>query len=132
MINDFKNCSSKNPSVLSGVSFTEVLDKVKVQIDIDCFADRDAQFADEISYIIAEVMKLDPECDIRIEGAARTAGMVQEVYSKIEHEHVQQVIDTFRAITHEIKNKKAYLRTALYNSVFELEASGINLYKSTI
>jgi hypothetical protein len=132
MTNQKNQNTFKSPSVLSSLSFSDVFSRVKEQIDIYCFDDSDLQFAEEIAYIITEVLKLPPDCDIRIDGTIHKAQMVQEVYSRIRNEHVKEVISSFQRINIPIKNKKAYLRTVLYNAIFELEASGINFYKTTM
>jgi len=53
---------------------------------------------------------------------------VQEIYLKINNEHVRLVVSNFNNyVTQHIFNKKAYMRTALYNVVFEIEAHYVNI-----
>lgn len=82
--------------------------------------------AREIALIIAEVLLLDDEAKIRIGGNTLSAYIVKEIYQKIAHEHVELVIGSFEKIKYEIRHKKSYIRTALYNSVFEYEMSVVN------
>ena len=102
------------------MSFSTLLETVKAQIDFDCFDQEDAQQAEEIAMIIAEVLKLPDTATVRIAGNALTAEWVAEIYNRLCHEHVLHVIENYEKATYEIKHTKTYLRTALYNAVFEL------------
>ena len=72
--------------------------------------------------IIAEVMKLPDDAAVRIAGNDLPAEMVALIFDRIEHDHVIEVMRHYQEATYEIKHTKTYLRTALYNSVFEMEA----------
>jgi hypothetical protein len=76
--------------------------------------------------IMAEVYMMDPDKPIRISGEWLDGHVVQQVFSEIERDHVEMVVSEFYRLTDEIRNKKAYLRTALYNSVFSIEAHYTN------
>jgi hypothetical protein len=110
-------------------SFYEILEEVKVQVEFDCFKDREKAQANEICLIITEVMKLNPENEIKIAGVMLSVGMVQEVYGSLENDHIALVLENFQKVTYEIRNKKAYLRTAIYNAVFEFESHYENQYR---
>ena len=56
----------------------------------------------------------------------KSAFLVQEVFGLLRNEHARIVFDNFQNVSHHIFNKKAYLRTALYNVVFEIESNSIN------
>lgn len=102
-------------------SFTEYLRVVENKIEIESFGEDFAQ-AREIAMIIAEIFRLPEFETVRIGGNNLPAELVAEVYGYIEHEHVAEVIRRYREAKYEIKHTKTYLRTALYNSVFELNA----------
>lgn len=119
----------QSPSVRP--SFDEVLEQVKEQIAIDCVPFEQILQAEEIAAIIAEVLRLRPEDKLRVDGVLHTAADVQAVYAKLENEHVLHVIETYNEIPYPIKSPKMYLRTALYNAVFELNNAGANLYAAT-
>jgi len=122
-----KTCLSHtraNPSVR--LSFQAVLEDVKRQIQYDRFA-YDCGQTEGICKIIAEVLKLNPEGEMKIEEERIPVSMVQEVFRELQFEHVQFTLEKYRSITKLIRNKKAYIRTALYNSYFELEAHYTNL-----
>lgn len=107
------------------LSFREATERAHEQIDVRYFG-ADAAFASEIVANIAEVYMLSDDAPVRIGGEQLDGYVLKEVLSQLTEEHVQLVIDNYRAVTYEIKHKKSYIRTALYNSVFELEASVTN------
>lgn len=109
-------------------SFRETLQEVRKKVEIECFEKTDMSQANELCLILTEVLMLNPENEIRIGGVMLSVGMVQEVYGQIEHEHVELVIGNFNKVSYEVKNKKSYLRTALYNSVFEIESHWTNQF----
>jgi hypothetical protein len=82
--------------------------------------------AEELCLVIAEVLIMNPDSVIRVAGAEMSAFVVQEVYGRLTAEHVELVISNFKQMATTIYNKKAYLRTMLYNSVFEREAHYTN------
>lgn len=112
--------------VFRGQSFSEVVEAVKRSIEFDCFAESEKGQALELCYIIAEVMKLPPALAVRIGGDDIPASLAAEVFHALTHEHVALVMENYRKAAYRICRKKMYLRTALYNSVFELESSFAN------
>lgn len=83
----------------------------------------------ELCYIIAEVYIIDPDSKIKIADEILDAYLVQEIFRELKLQHLELVESNFGDQTELIKNKRAYLRTALYNSVFEFEAHYKNLVK---
>lgn len=69
--------------------------------------------------IISEVMLLDGDRDISIAGIPYKAGWVKESFEEINAEDVKTVIKNLNRLRVEIRNKKTYIRTALYNAVNE-------------
>lgn len=102
------------------LSFSAMLEVVKQQVEFECFDSTVIEQAEEIAMMIAEVYKLPGNVNIRIAGNDLPAELVAEVYEKIGHEHILHVIGNYGKATYEIKHTKTYLRTALYNAVFEL------------
>ena len=111
-------------------SFREAFRRAASQTELEACTDARAAQMRELCYIIAEVYLLDPESRITISDEVLDAYLVQEIFSNLRHEHLEMVADSFSRNTTLIKNKRAYLRTALYNSFFELESHYINLVKS--
>lgn len=131
------NCDVESLSrpVPSRPSLFEALDKAKAQIDYTDFIQTRKNgktyidpLIDEICLIIAEVFVRSPESVMRIRGTEIETRIVQEVYGKLTYDHIELVYSNFRQQTHIIRKKSAYLQTALYNSVFELESHCTNLY----
>ena len=106
-------------------SFREALGRAEEQVEYD-YIIFDGVLAPslvrEVCMIMAEVYLMDPGNPVRISGEWLNSHVVQEVFSQITREHVEMVIKEFCRLTCDIRNKKAYLRTALYNSVFSIDA----------
>jgi len=115
---------------VNGMSVLSMLDKVMAQVEYHCFADLRYKRIDplykDLCLIVAEVMLLNRDSSIKVNGEYVGALLVQDVFSQIRNHHVQLVFDNFQNVSSRVSNKKAYLRTALYNSVFEYEAHFIN------
>ncbi len=107
-------------------SFREAIEDAREQIEIQSFDKTDLPQAEEIALIIAELNMLHPSMLIQIAGNKLTVEMVREIYARLTNEHVDMVLKNFRAVQYEIKHIKTYLRTALYNSVFEFEGKSDN------
>ena len=114
----------------SDYSIFKVLEQVMMQVEYNGFTDirlnRIDPFYKELCLIIAEVFVIDQDSVIKINGSNCHVRLAQEVYSQIRHDHVRLVFNNFNNVSHRIINKKAYLRTALYNAVFENESQYIN------
>lgn len=110
-------------------SFREAICRAEKQIDkSDILIDGrlDAGLVREVCMIIAEVYMMDPARPIRISGEWLDGYIVQEIFGELGRFHIEAVIDEFCRLDIDIRNKKAYLRTALYNIVFTLDAHYTN------
>ena len=110
-------------------SFREAICRAEKQIDkSDILIDGrlDAGLVREVCMIIAEVYMMDPARPIRISGEWLDGYVVQEIFGELGRFHIEAVIDEFCRLDIDIRNKKAYLRTALYNIVFTLDAHYTN------
>ena len=81
----------------------------------------------ELCLIIAEIHLINPAALIKVNGAEMEVGIVQEVYKQLKNDHIRLVFDNVQELSAKIFNKKAYLRTALYNAIFEIETHYTNL-----
>ncbi len=115
------------PSCPSRPSFRDAIRHAEAQIEIQSFDERDLAQAHEICAIMAEISLMRMDIPVRIAGEPLDSTLVKQVFEEITAEHVQLVIRNFNGVTGLIRNKRAYLRTALYNSVFELESHYKNL-----
>ena len=115
-------------------SFREAFRRAASQVELykctDIF-ERD-HLLRELCYIIAEVYIIDPDSKVKISDEILDAYLVQEIFRELTLEHLRLVNDNFKDQIELIKNKRAYLRTALYNSVFEIEAHYTNLVNHDI
>ena len=111
--------------------FSAKIREVQERIEYAYIRRGDQPQALEICMIIAEVELLPDEYDIQIGGEKLPACMVKEIFGKLGHDHVEMVIENFRHERREIRFKKSYFRTALYNSAFEIESHYINQSNST-
>lgn len=107
-------------------SFLETLSAVENRVGFVNFRREDRAQAKELCLIIAEIERLPDRYDVQIAGEKLPAEMVREIFRMVEHEHIEMVIDNFKKERREIAFKKSYFRTAIYNSVFELESHYIN------
>jgi len=114
----------------AGQSLFDMLEKVMSQVEYHCFVDLCSNRADpfykELCFIIAEVLVLKHGSNLKINGVFIPIDLVQEVYSQLENYHLRHVFRNFHNVSQCVFNKKAYLRTALYNSFFELETQAVN------
>lgn len=127
---------SKNEDVLCGVPprparlpFTEVLRNVRRQILLTAEYRglyKNEELAEDIAKIMTEVYMLSDDAEVLISDEKLSGYLVKEVFREIRAENVENVIDYFCGITRRIAKKRQYLRSALYNSVFELEAEEVN------
>lgn len=124
----YSNPAKVNPS--AGQSIFEMLERVMIQVEYHCFADLHINRIDplykELCLIIAEVLVLNQDSIIKINGSNVCAHLVQEVFAQINNDHVRLVFNNFHNVSQHVHNKRAYLRTSLYNAVFEIESHYIN------
>lgn len=116
---------------LPRLPFEAALEAAKRQINVEAIELEYRPFAMEIIANVAEMYMLADSLPVRINGEQLDAWTVKQIFSKITEDHVRNVIASYCQVPYAIRSKKSYIRTALYNSVFELEASVENLYAST-
>lgn len=107
-----------------------MLEKVMRQVEYQCLIDLQSNRIDplykELCLIISETLLLKSNDFIKVNGSIVRANLIKEVFSKLQNNHLRLVFDNFHSVSGRVYNKKAYLRTALYNAVFELESSCVN------
>lgn len=117
-----KSRSSSSQVKNSEKTLLQLFESVKTQIDYGHFDLTLRDQVRDIAMIIAEVYRLPASAAVRIDGNDLPAEMVAEVFGMITDEHVDYVLENIKTIRYQITHMKTYLRTALYNSVFEMEA----------
>lgn len=115
-------CEKSQSQSRGRVGLRESFDRVKEQLDFECFGKNEIGMVWELALIMAEVMSLPEELPVSISGEKLPAGLVKEVYEVLETDHIRFVMEKFRELTYEVKHRKAYLRTALYHAAFEMNS----------
>lgn len=126
MQKNIKNSVSENLSVC--LSFDEAYERTRVQIDMECFPFEMLVQATEVAGIIAQVYTLPANGVIKVAGYLRKVEDVQAVFRKLTNEHVVYVIEEFNEIPYRVRYKTAYIRSSLFNAVFELTSAENNRY----
>lgn len=97
----------------------ELEKEIGEKISISEFSGEEKEKAKLLVKIIAEVMMIDGDRDVNISGIPYKAECVQKNFSEVNEEDIKSVIDNLDRLRSEIRNKKTYLRTAIYNAVNE-------------
>ena len=111
-------------------SIAGLLNQVMQQVEYHCFADLPSGYIDpfykELCLIISEVFAMNQDAFIKVNGSETPIRLVQEVYSLLRNDHIRIVFTNFYHVSSRVYNKRAYLRTSLYNAVFEIESHFVN------
>lgn len=99
----------------------EYLYEIQEQVSFSEFESEEKKQVRELCLIIAEVMKLPDTYDVKINGEKLPASIVKDVFALIEISHICHVLENFSKLSYTVNHTKTYLRTALYNSVFEVQ-----------
>ena len=115
-----------------GLPLFSALERVMAQVEFHCFMDLQRNSIDplykELCFIMADVLAMDNSGSVKINGSLIPIRLVKDVYAMLRHDHVRLVFDNFHMVSYRVHNKKAYLRTALYNSFFEIESHYVNAF----
>ena len=103
------------------MSFREAITKAEEQI---CMGEIDRRHPEygilhDMCRVMAEVYMMPPRATIRINGENLEAGMVAEVLAEVTQEMAFERAEEIRTALPGVTCLKAYLRSALYNKVFE-------------
>ena len=111
-------------------SIAGLLNQVMQQVEYPCFADLRTGYINplykELCLIISEVFAMNQDSFIKVNGSESPIRLVQEVYSQLRNDHIRLVFVNFHYVSNRVYNKRAYLRTSLYNAVFEIESHFVN------
>lgn len=111
------------------LSFDSQLQAVKRKCEFEDAVAEDphnARLYEQMCKIMTEVFRKDGNADVKIGRQTLKASKVQEVFEQVRSTELRFVADNVCAVRYKIKFVKAYLTTALYNSVFESELRIIN------
>ena len=115
------------PGVFVPPTETDVIDGirnyVRERVDYQSFQgeDEDArEEVDELVEMIVDVLRMPDTAVLRINGNEMPAVLVKEHYYKIRRDHIDYVRWTMRNNSRKVNNIRAYMMTALYNSVLTI------------
>ncbi len=89
---------------------------IRENIDYQCFRPQDMESVDELVELMADTMLVPDRGTVRVAGTEKPAPVVKGRFMKLVHSHIEYVIGCMQKHTGKIRNIKAYLLTALYNS----------------
>lgn len=114
----------------SRLSFREAFSRAAKQTGLIYCPKETAELYRELCFVIAEVYILREESKIKIGDELIDAYLVQEIFAELKYAHLELVVNNICAIQHKVNNMRAYIRTALYNAVFEIESHYINAVRA--
>lgn len=133
----FINCARRRPSVRpsvkqgkSALSFREAIEEAEAQIEPECFECSLRGRVREVCRVIAEIYMLPDGARVKIEGEELPVEAVREVFAQLDDGHVRYSLERFDRYEGRIFAMKPFLRTLLYNSVFEMESHYDNRYNA--
>ena len=111
------------------LSFKEAITKAEDQIGFHEYSRQHSCYGilHDMCRSMAEVYMMSPITKIKVNGEELEAGMVAEVLEQVTQEMAEIRADELRETIAGVNNIKAYLRSALYNKVFEFEAADVRL-----
>ena len=115
------------PGVFVPPTETDVIDGirnyVRDRVDYQSFQGEDEdsrEEVDELVEMIVDVLRMPDTAVLRINGNEMPAVLVKEHYYKIRRDHIDYVRWTMRNNSRKVNNIRAYMMTALYNSVLTI------------
>lgn len=111
------------------MSFREAITRAEDQIGFHEYSRLHACYGilHDMCRVMAEVYMMPPRAMIRINGEDLEAGMVAEVLAEVTQEMAEERAEELREALPGVTCLKAYLRSALYNKVFEFETAETKL-----
>ena len=111
------------------LSFKEAITKAEDQIGFGGYDRRHPCYGilHDMCRAMAEVYMMSPTTKIKVNGEELEAGMVADVLEQVTAEMAEIRAEELRETIAGVTNIKAYLRSALYNKVFEFEAADVKL-----
>ena len=111
--------------IYPSISYGNAIEDVRNQIEYDVLAERGyGSVLDEIVSLLADTVT-SPAETVRINQINIPTDKVKWRLKQLTAEHIEYVISSLEKNTTEIKNMRAYLLTALYNSIDTLDTSAL-------
>ena len=103
------------------ISYDDAIDEIAHQIEYDVLSERGyGGMLDEIVGLIADTLCTNAP-SVRIAGRQIPVETIRSRFSRLSAEHIEQVIRSLECNAVNVRNMRAYLLTAIYNSVDALE-----------
>ena len=103
------------------ISYDDAIDEIAHQIEYDVLSERGyGGMLDEIVGLIADTLCANTP-SVRIAGRQVPVETIRSRFSRLSAEHIEQVIRSLESNAVNVRNMRAYLLTAIYNSVDALE-----------
>ena len=103
------------------ISYDDAIDEIAHQIEYDVLSERCyGGMLDEIVGLIADTLCANTP-SVRIAGRQIPVETIRSRFSRLSAEHIEQVIRSLECNAVNVRNMRAYLLTAIYNSVDALE-----------
>ena len=103
------------------ISYDDAIDEIAHQIEYDVLSERGyGGMLDEIVGLIADTLCANAP-SVRIAGRQIPVETIRSRFSRLSAEHIEQVIRSLECNAVNVRNMRAYLLTAIYNSVDALE-----------
>lgn len=111
------------------LTFREAITKAEDQIGFREYSRQHSCYGilHDMCRAMAEVYMMYPTTKIKVNGEELEAGMVADVLEQVTTEMAEIRAEELRETIAGVTNIKAYLRSALYNKVFEFEAADVKL-----
>lgn len=112
-------------NIYPSIRYEDVIEDIRNQIEYDVLSERGyGSVLDEIVSLLADTVTSAAET-IRINQINIPKEKVQWRLKQLTAEHIEYVISSLEKNTTEIKNMRAYLLTALYNSIDTLDTAAL-------
>jgi len=105
---------------------------IKGNIDYDQIiqGNRDKELIDSLVQVMLDVILTETPKSVKIGKETKNREIVKSVYMKLTSEHIQHIIEQYKAQRHKITHTTAYLRTMLYTCFQELEPHVTNAVRA--
>jgi hypothetical protein len=111
--------------IYPSISYRNVIEDIRNQIEYDVLEERGyGSVLDEIVSLLADTVTSAAET-VRINQINIPTEKVRWRLKQLTAEHIEYVISSLERNTTEIKNMRAYLLTALYNSIDTLDTAAL-------
>ena len=116
------NISTTNISTTDGLKNTISAEKIMDKIGYEKNKNTHGEIVDEIVNCVYEVLNVK---EMKIDKKILGIEMRRKIVMQITPKHIETIVKKIKSNTTNIKNKKAWLQSVIYNAMFENELTGI-------